>query len=407
MSRRAAGIFNTTWARVINRKALLMTGMVCCGSLYAFQRYRSNTLEIQKRTMLLAQEENFSEEDSTTQWQFINPTCGASSPAFLKEYQPEDLPVVEADLSFAPNVPPPIQRNYPVRLVVNLETTVVLGKLSPQHKYEFWTFNGKVPGPFIRARVGDVMQINYTNKDENGVAHNIDFHGVTGPGGGAELTFAEKDETKTAYFKLLYPGLFVYHCAAGPVPTHVANGMYGLLLVEPENGMPKVDREFYVMQSEFYGEPSDDDPKILEYSYVDGLDEKPAYVVFNGRDSSLIENPLQARTGERLRIYFGNGGPNLTSSFHVIGAIFDKVYREGDVVSNPARFLQIASVPPGGSTVVEFDAQVPGNFTLMDHAIFRLDKGATGFLKVSGASRPDIYDGTDRPKRCPNCKLHD
>jgi len=239
------------------------------------------------------------------------------------------------------------------------------------------------------------------------MAHNIDFHGVTGPGGGAELLLAEKNETKTAYFKLLNPGLFMYHCAAGPVPTHIANGMYGMLLVEPEQGLPRADREFYVMQSEFYGEQSDDDPKMMEHSYVDGLNENPAYVVFNGREGALTDNPLQAKTGERVRIFFGNAGPNLSSSFHIIGTIFDKVYRDGDLVSPPGRSMQVALVPPGGASVLEVDAIVPGSYSLIDHSIFRIDKGAVGFLKVAGHPRLDIFHGEDRPKRCPNCKLHD
>ena len=317
-----------------------------------------------------------------------------------------DLPVVETNLTFAPEVPPPLTRDHPVELLVNMYTTVETKQLSLAHKYPFWTFNRRVPGPFIRARVDDILTVNYTNKDESGMSHNIDFHAVTGPGGGAELLLAEKDETKTASFKLLHPGLFVYHCAAGPVPMHIANGMYGLLLVEPKQGLPKVDREFYVMQSEFYGESSEDDPKLLEPSYIDGLNEKPTYVVFNGKEGALTENPLQVKTNERVRIFFGNAGPNLSSSFHLIGSIFDKVYRDGDLISPPARSLQTIQVPPGGVTVVEFDTPVPGNYTLVDHAIFRLDKGAVGFMKVSGNPRPDIFHSEEKPKRCSDCKLH-
>ncbi|EFC42015.1 predicted protein [Naegleria gruberi] len=317
-----------------------------------------------------------------------------------------ELPVVEAILTKAPGIPPPIDRDYPVQLVVNLDTTIEVKPISKQYKYPYWTFNGTVPGPFIRARVGDVMQVNYLNLDETGMAHNIDFHCVTGPGGGAEMLLAEKDEEKTGFFKLLTSGLFIYHCAAGPVPSHISNGMYGLMLVEPEEGLPKVDKEFYVMQSEFYCEPSDDDPKLMEHSYANGLDEKPTYVVFNGREGSLIDTPLLANTGERIRFYFGNAGPNLSSSFHVIGAIFDKVFREGDLVSPPERNVQVTQVPPGGATMIEFEAIVPGTYSFVDHAIFRIEKGAVGFLKIAGAPRPDIYHGMDRPKRCPGCKLH-
>lgn len=238
------------------------------------------------------------------------------------------------------------------------------------------------------------------------MAHNIDFHAVTGPGGGSELLLTELEETKTATFKLLYPGLFIYHCAAAPVPVHIANGMYGLVLVEPEEGLPEVDREFYVMQSEIYGEQASDDPKLLEFAYVDGLDEKPRYVVFNGKAEALTENPLQVKTGDRVRVYFGNAGPNLVSSFHIIGNIFDKVYRDGGLISPPERGLQTTLVPPGGATIVEMNAVVPGNYTLVDHSIFRIDKGAVGFLKVSGEPRPDIYASDDNPKRCIGCKLH-
>uniref|UniRef100_A0A914YTK3 Nitrite reductase n=1 Tax=Panagrolaimus superbus TaxID=310955 RepID=A0A914YTK3_9BILA len=227
-----------------------------------------------------------------------------------------------------------------------MDTQLINIPLTRQHKYRAWLFNKGCPGPFIRARVGDILEVEFTNKDEDGVAHNIDLHCVTGPGG----------------------GLYIYHCAAAPIPMHIANGMYGLVLVEPEEGLPPVDKEFYVMQSEFYTEPSLDDPKMLEYSYSDGLNENPQYIFFNGREGAITDNPLMAEIDQTIRIYFGNAGANLTSAFHIIGAIFDKVYREGGLISPPERGIATTTVPPGGATVVELKTVVPGTLTLVDHA---------------------------------------
>jgi copper-containing nitrite reductase len=276
-------------------------------------------------------------------------------------------------------------------------------------------FNGSVPGPMIRARVGDVVELSLTNLDPTGNPHNIDCHAFEGPGGGSSLTLAQENEVKTARFRLLYPGLFVYHCAAAPIPVHIANGMYGLMLVQPESdqtSLAAVDREYYVMQSEFYhelpevledGRPSD----TVELSYPRGLDETPDAIVFNGRESALTrESPLKAVTGDHVRIYFGNAGPNLTSAFHLIGGIFEKVYRDGDLISPPGRFIQTVSVPPGGATVVDIHTIVPGTYTLVDHAIFRLDKGCVGFLNVAGKPRPDIYHSEQPPENCVGCKVH-
>lgn len=318
----------------------------------------------------------------------------------------EALPVIRPPITMAPNVPPPITRRHSARLVVDFTTDDKLMSVSKFHKYPYWTFNGGVPGPFIRARVGDVLEMNYTNKDSSGMGHNIDLHAVTGPGGGAPCLFAEQDETKTGMFKLLAPGLFIYHCAAAPVPQHIQNGMFGLILVEPEEGLPAVDREFYVMQHEIYATESEEDSSILEPDYESGLAENPLYVLFNGKEGALTEKPLIAQQGERIRIFFGNAGPNLSSSFHVIGMIFDKLYRDADVISPPARCVQTTQVPAGGATIVEFDGAVPGNYTLVDHSIFRIDKGAVGFLKVKGQPRPDIYDSKAMPANCPDCKLH-
>eukprot|EP00053_Salpingoeca_punica_P025317 m.16802 g.16802 ORF g.16802 m.16802 type:complete len:358 (-) comp7727_c0_seq1:1786-2859(-) len=317
----------------------------------------------------------------------------------------QDYPVETAVLTTAPAVPPPIARQHPVRLIVEMNTTAEMKQISLNHSYPMWTFNGSVPGPFIRARVGDVLEVRYTNKDKDGIAHNIDFHAVTGPGGGAPCLLAEQNETKTGIFQMMQPGLFVYHCAAGPVPQHVQNGMYGLMLVEPREGLPKVDREFYVMQSEWYA-TAETGSRELEPSWVDGMIEHPLYVTFNGSVGALTEKPICVKAGERIRLFVGNGGPNLVSSFHVIGAIFDKVYREGDVISPPARGLQTTLIPAGGASIVEWDTSVPGNYTMIDHSIFRIEKGAIGFIKVQGEARPDIYDSVDRPTPCIGCKLH-
>lgn len=343
-----------------------------------------------------------------------------------------------AILTFAPQVPPPITRKQPATVVVNMKSGRKVMNVATGKQYEFWTFDEHVPGPFIRVREGDTLEVHHTSNDTTGMPHNIDFHAVTGPGGGAPVTTVVKGEERVSWFKMLKAGLYVYHCAAPPVMDHIANGMYGLILVEPKNGLPKVDREFYVMQSEIYAEdPNNPNPQVanvdhdkmgkeeenvwgeemakegesattlLKYSHQKGLDEHPMFVVFNGAAGSLMKDGvLKANVGEKVRIFFGNGGPNLISSFHVIGEIFDNVNREGDLVSTPAHNVQTTLVPAGGSTVVEFQLEVPGTFTLVDHAIFRIEKGAVGYLQVEGEPNYDIYASDQDPVLCPGCLVH-
>ena len=317
-------------------------------------------------------------------------------------------PREQAQLTYAPNVPPPIARRRPAIVEVHLESSRTLAPVKGNVRYEFWTFNGHAPGPFIRARVGDTLEVHVTNSDTNGMPHNCDFHAVTGPGGGAPVLTIVKGEERTSWFKLLHPGLFIYHCAAPPVMDHIANGMYGLILVEPAKGLPKVDREFYVMQSEIYAQDADEDTTVLTYSHENGLAEKPTFVVLNGRVGSLVgtNNALKAKTGERVRIFFGNAGPNLISSFHLIGEIFDNVYREGDLVSPPAHSVQTTLVPAGGATVVELGVEVPGAYTLLDHAIFRIEQGCVGFLNVEGPPRHDVFLSDQDAKTCKGCLVH-
>lgn len=327
----------------------------------------------------------------------------------------EKLPREVAHLTTAPKVPPPITRDYQVLIHVPLTTMVKVGQLTNQFKYEKWCFNGTTPGPFIRARVGDVVELALTNKDETGNPHNIDCHAFTGPGGGAALTTAEENETKVGRFRLLHPGLYIYHCAAAPVPVHIANGMYGLLYVQAEKDtLPTVDKEYYVMQSEFYHEPPEVDEEDggrlssqVEFSYPNAMREDPQVVVFNGSESAMTrDNPLKANVGDTVRVFFGNAGPNLTSSFHIIGSIFQRVWRDGSVIVDPGLSVDTTAVPPGGSTIVDMTMSVPGTYAIVDHAIFRMDRGGVGFLNVSGKNNDELYQSHEPASPCVGCKLH-
>jgi nitrite reductase (NO-forming) len=242
----------------------------------------------------------------------------------------------------------------------------------------------------VRVREGDTIEFHFKNAVDAKNTHTIDFHSMTGPCGAACILMTEPGKETVVRAKALNPGVFVYHCAAPPIPVHIANGLYGLILVEPKGGLPKVDREYYMMQSEFYTEQPAGTKGLLTFSSKNGMDEHPTYVVFNGKVGSLLgDNKLQAKTNETVRLYVGNIGPNLVSSFHLIGEIFDTVYREGDF-SNPGHNIQTTLIPSGGATVVDFKIEMPGDFTLVDHSIFRINKGAMGQIHVEGPENPEI-----------------
>jgi nitrite reductase (NO-forming) len=298
-----------------------------------------------------------------------------------------------ATLTAAPNVPPPIARNHAAKVIVNLETREVTGRLADGVEYTFWTFGGAVPGRFIRVRQGDLVEFHLNNHPANHMPHNIDLHAVTGPGGGASSSFVAPGQSATFAFRALNPGLFVYHCATSPVGMHIANGMYGLILVEPPGGLPPVDREYYVMQGEVYTRDAFGVGGLQPFDMRKAIAENPEYVVFNGAVGALTgDQALRAKVGETVRLYVGNGGPNLTSSFHVIGEIFDRVWQEGG--STPNHSVQTTLIPAGGAAIVEFKVQVPGTYILVDHAIFRaFNKGALGMLRVEGTQDSTIFSG--------------
>jgi nitrite reductase (NO-forming) len=308
-----------------------------------------------------------------------------------------NAPTTGADIVRDPTEIPaqiPAGPREPQTVRVDLETVEIEGQLADGTTYKYWTFNGKVPGPFYRVRVGDTIEVHLKNLTNSTMAHSVDFHAVTGPGGGATMTQTAPGEETMFTAKALNAGLFVYHCATPMVAEHIANGMYGLILVEPEEGLPSVDREFYVMQGELYTKEAFGSTGLLTENVPALLNEDPEYLVFNGGVGALTEKkPLKANVGETVRIFFGVGGPNFTSSFHVIGEIFDRVYEQASLTSPALTNVQTTTVPPGGATVVEFGLEVPGRYILVDHALSRLQRGLAGFLMVEGPENPGVING--------------
>lgn len=290
----------------------------------------------------------------------------------------------------------PVGDRAPKHITYDLLTTEVEGKLSDGSTYRYWTFDNTVPGPLLRIRQGDTVTINLKNAEDSINIHSVDFHSVTGPGGGAAVTQVRPGETKSFTFKALHPGLFVYHCATPMIAHHISNGMYGMILVEPEGGLPKVDKEYYVMQGELYTAQKHGSSGLQEFSVDKLLDEKPEHLMFNGSMNALTKTfNMEAVVGEEVRIFFGVGGPNLTSSFHLIGEVFDRVYDLASFTSPPLKDVQTTLVPPGGATMVEFKVDYPGKYILVDHALSRAEKGLAGFLTVTGEADPTIFDSKE------------
>ena len=311
------------------------------------------------------------------------------------DFGPPQGEPIKAVLTAPPMVPPATGRTAPAKVIVELDVIEKEMEISEGVTYTFWTFGGTVPGSFIRVRQGDTVEFRLRNMPDSKMPHNIDLHGVTGPGGGAAASFTAPGHQTQFTFKALNAGLFVYHCATAPVGMHIANGMYGLILVEPPEGLPKVDREFYVMQGDFYTKGKYREKGHQDFDMEKAIDENPTYVLFNGMEGSMTgDKALQAKTGETVRLYVGNGGPNLVSSFHVIGEIFDKVWYEGGTRYNEN--VQTTLIPAGGAAMMEFHMEVPGSYVLVDHSIFRaFNKGALAILQADGPENKAIFSGKE------------
>jgi len=323
------------------------------------------------------------------------PLAGAAGKAGPGDFGPPRGAPIRAVLTSPPHVPPPVARNYPAKVIVELEVVEKEMQISEGVNYTFWTFGGTVPGSFIRVRQGDTVEFHLKNHPGSKMPHNIDLHGVTGPGGGAASSFTAPGHESQFTFKALNEGIYVYHCATAPVGMHVANGMYGLILVEPPNGLPKVDHEYYVMQGDFYTTGKYREKGNQPFDMEKAIDERPTYVLFNGAEGALTgDKALKAKVNETVRLFIGNGGPNLVSSFHVIGAIFDEVRFEGG--TNVQTNVQTTLIPAGGAAIAKFRTRVPGSYVMVDHSIFRaFNKGALAIMKVDGNEDKAIYSGKE------------
>jgi len=312
-----------------------------------------------------------------------------SSFTFLS--QSKNFEVVE-DIGRDPNdVPEALTYTEPKTVEIEVRAKEVISEISDGIHFNYWTYEGTVPGPMWRVRTGDTVELSLTNDETSLHSHNIDLHAVTGPGGGAAITLVEPGETRTISWLAKHPGLYIYHCATANISTHNAHGQYGMILVEPEEGLPEVDKEFYIVQGEMYTLGGMGKKGLVAFDSAGLLDGIPTYVTFNGKVEDAPR--LQAEVGDKIRMYVGNGGTNLISSFHVIGEIFDVVYPEAAIGENSAILenVQTTAVLPGGATIVEFTVDVPGNYLLVDHALARMNKGAWAVLEVSGEENPEVY----------------
>ncbi len=272
----------------------------------------------------------------------------------------------------------------------------VVAEIEPGVTFHYMTFGGQVPGPMIRVRQGDTVEFTLKSQPTDIMPHNIDFHAVYGTGGGAGATLVAPGLSNGVLFKAMYPGAFIYHCAVPNLDYHISSGMFGMILVEPPEGLPPVTHEFYLGQHEIYT----DQPAGTKGRHNIDLDamlrENPTYVLLNGEKYALTEGrrgPMQVKVGDTARIFFVCGGPNLTSHFHPIGNVWTKVWREGAILSNPERYVQTVAVPPGSCAILEMEFPVPEDVKLVDHALTRVvSKGMAGVIHVQGDPQPEIFN---------------
>ncbi len=318
-----------------------------------------------------------------------------ANPVSAQAPAPPNLPAVKRVAANPAAIPSPIRRSRTMHHDLTLTAREVLAEIEPGVRFLYMTFDGQVPGPLLRIRVGDTVRLTLRNPHGNTLLHTVDLHAVYGPGGGMEALLAAPGQEKSLFFKALYPGSFVYHCAVPDLDFHIASGMYGMILVEPEEGLPPVTREFYLGQHETYVAAAAGPQGFHAFDFDALLREDPTYVLLNGQKQALTPDgygALAANVGETVRIFFVNGGPNLTSSFHPIGNVWTKLWVNGTFRTAPDAYMQTCAVPPGSTLVADLALPVPGQVKLVDHALTRVvRKGMLGVIDVAGPAQPQIF----------------
>lgn len=295
------------------------------------------------------------------------------------------------------DIPPPINRRSAKTHEITLTCKEIVSEIEPGVRFKYMTFGGTVPGPMIRVRQGDTVKFTLENPAEhNDEIHNIDFHSVYGTGGGAEATMCPPGVSKTIEFKAMYPGSFIYHCAVPKVDQHISSGMFGMIVVEPPEGLPEVDHEFYFGQHEVYSKLETGEKGDHAFDFEKMKDEIPTYVLLNGEKKAITPDKygaLKVKRGETARVFLVTGGPNITSNFHPIGNVWTKSWREGAFTNRPEEYLQTCQVAPGSCGVFEMEFPVPEDIYLVDHALSRYaNKGMLGVIRVEGEEQPHLFN---------------
>ncbi len=314
--------------------------------------------------------------------------------------EPSMNPATETDVdriaADPTDIPDPIDRDEPTTHEVELTTKELVAEVEPGVTYTYMAFEDQIPGPMIRVRRGDTVEMTVTNEEGNSMPHNIDLHAVRGPGGGAEASMVAPGETETFRFEATYPGSFTYHCAVPNLDMHISSGMFGLILVEPKDGLPEVDHEFYFGQHELYTTGETGEEGHHDFDMEAMAAEEPTYVLMNGEKYAITPDGYGSPSidvGDTARVYFVSGGPNLMSSYHPIGSVWDKVWQQGSIAGEPNRFVETTPVPPGSTAITTLHAEVPGPIKLVDHALSRVArKGFMAVIMREGDEQTDVFD---------------
>jgi nitrite reductase (NO-forming) len=315
-----------------------------------------------------------------------------SEPA-MNDTQSTDVDRIAADPTA---IPDPIDRSSSRTLEFELETRELVAEVEPGVTYTYMTFDEQVPGPLLRVRQGDTVSLTITSHEDNSMPHNIDLHAVRGPGGGAEASMVTPGQTETFEFEATYPGAFIYHCAVPNLDYHISSGMFGMILVEPPEGLPDVDHEFYFGQNELYTTGAAGEEGHHDFDMDAMAAEEPTYVLMNGEKYAITGDgygPMSVDVGDTARVFFVTGGPNLTSSFHPIGCVWDEVWPQGGIGSDTHKNIQTTPVMPGSCTIATMHFAVPGPVKLVDHALSRVArKGFMAVIAAEGEEQPDVFD---------------